>query len=179
MRSFSLTFLAGSVLALNLMAEPNGPNAFQQTTTTGIIGLVSGQTARLSVLNLNPVVTSTNGNAAPANCNVELQFFGPGGSAVGPNKIVTNFAPQSAVFLDGDRNSLNPPGVAATLRGEIRGVVTVNPTPTPVGSPAAVGNCAVMVTLEIIDNTTQSTVALTTATHTSGPVTLGPSFMRD
>ena len=28
----------------------------QTTTTTGMIGLVNGQTARLSVLNLNPVV---------------------------------------------------------------------------------------------------------------------------
>lgn len=154
---------------------PVATGGLQTTTTTGMIGLVSGQTARLSVLNLNPVVSDP-AVTAPANCNVELQFFDVAGHAVGASKVVTNFAPQTAVILDADRQTLNPPGVTATLRGQIRGVVTVNP-PLPVAFPGP-GFCTVMVTLEIIDNTTQSTVALTTATHTSGPVTLGPSFMR-
>jgi hypothetical protein len=141
----------------------------QTTTTTGMIGLVNGQTARLSVLNLNPVVTTT---PVPVNCNVQLQFFDSAGAAVGASKVVTNFAPQSAVLLDADRLALNPPGVTATLRGEIRGVVTVNP-PLPTAFPGP-GNCSVMVTLEIIDNTTASTVALTTQTYTMGPHILVP-----
>lgn len=137
------------------------------TTTTGMVGLVNGQTARLSVLNLNPAITPSNGAPVPANCNVELQFFDSAGNAVGPSKVVTDFVPQSATILDADRLTLNPPGVAATLRAQIRGVVTVNP-PLPTAIPGP-GNCSVMVTLEIIDNATQSTVALTTQTHTTGP----------
>lgn len=153
---------------------PVAIGGIQTTTTTGMIGLISGQTARLSVLNLNPVVTSPS-TTAPANCNLELKFFDAGGNAVGPSKVVTNFAPQTAVIFDADRQTLNPPGVTATIRGQIRGVVTVNP-PLPVAFPGP-GFCSVMVTLEIIDNTTQSTVALTTATHSTG-ISVLPAMLR-
>ena len=130
-----------------------------------MIGLVNGQTARVSVLNLNPVVTPSSGGSSTANCNVELQFFDAGGTAVGPSKVTLNFAPQSAVSLDADRLTLNPPGLTATLRAQVRGVVRVNP-PFPTALPGP-GNCRVMVTLEIIDNTTQGTVALTAQTATT------------
>ena len=167
-RSISSALFVCSLFALPMCAQtaPIVP-AVQTTTTTGMIGLITGQTARLSVLNLNPVNLSASPVAIP-NCNIELKFFDAGGGAVGPSKVFTNFAPQSAVILDADRISLNPPGVAATVRGQIRGVVTVNP-PLPTAFPGP-GNCNVMVTLEIIDNATQSTVSLTTATHTSGPL---------
>ena len=166
--SISSTLLVCSLLASPVWAQTAPIKGGVQTiTTTGMIGLVNGQAARLSVLNLNPTVTASGSAAAPANCNIELKFFDAGGGAVGPSKVVTNFAPQSAAILDADRLTLNPPGVAATLRGQIRGVVTVNP-PLPVAFPGP-GNCIVMVTLEIIDNTTQSTVALTTETHTTAP----------
>jgi hypothetical protein len=167
-RSLYFALLICSLLALPVSAQTTPiVGGIQTVTTTGMIGLVNGQTARLSVLNLNPTVPASDGAAAPVNCNVELKFFDAGGTAVGPNKVVTNFAPQSAAILDADRLMLNPPGVAATLRGQIRGVVTVNP-PLPTAIPGP-GNCSVMVTLEIIDNTTGSTIALTTATHTTGP----------
>ena len=169
-RPFFPAVFISSLVALPVTAQTAPIVGWIETTaTTGMIGLVNGQTAQLSVLNLNPVVTTT---PAPANCNVQLQFFDSVGAAVGPSKVVTNFAPQSAVFLDADRLTLNPPGVSATLRGEIRGVVTVNP-PLPTAIPGP-GNCNVMVTLEIIDNTTGSTVALTTQTYTTGPHVLVP-----
>lgn len=166
--SISSILAAGSFFAIALAAQPAEPRDSHQAgqlsvTTTAVVGLVTGQTARLSVLNLNPVVT---GPAAtgPANCNVELQFFDVAGNAVGANKIVTNFAPQTAIVFDADRITLNPPGVTATIRGQIRGVVTVNPV-LPVAAPGP-GFCTVLVTLEIIDNATQSTVSLTTETRT-------------
>ena len=176
-RSIYSLLLAGSVFSFTLSAQPKASSApaFQQVTTTGMIGLITGQTARLSVLNLNPVVTDP-AATAPAACNIELQFFDAGGHAVGANRVVTNFAPQTATILDADRITVNPPGVAATVRGQIRGVVTVNP-PLPTAFPGP-GFCTVMVTLEIIDNATQSTVSLTTATHTSGPPTPAAFFTR-
>ena len=167
-RSILSTLFVFSLPVLPISAQ-TAPivGGIQTTTTTGMIGLVNGQTAQLSVLNLNPAVSASNGAPVPANCNVELRFLNAVGTAVGPSKVVTNFAPQSAVILDADRLDLNPPGVAATLRAQIRGVVTVNP-PLPTAIPGP-GNCSVMVTLEIIDNATQSTVALTTQTYTTGP----------
>jgi hypothetical protein len=175
-RSLFFALWFSPLLALPVAAQ-TAPivGAIQTVTTTGMIGLINGQTARLSVLNLNPAVPASDGSAAPANCNVELKFFDAGGTAVGPSNVLTNFAPQSAVILDADRLVLNPPGVAATLRGQIRGAVTVNP-PLPTASPGP-GNCSVMVTLEIIDNATQSTIALTTATHTTGPGVPMPSIV--
>lgn len=53
-------------------------------------------------------------------------------------------------------------------RAEIRGVVVVNPAPNPIGSPFPTGFCSVMVTLEIIDASTGSTVALTSDTRVVG-----------
>jgi hypothetical protein len=124
-RPFFPAVFISSLVALPVTAQTAPIVGWIETTaTTGMIGLVNGQTAQLSVLNLKPVVTAT---PAPANCNVQLEFFDSVGAAVGPSKVVTNFAPQSAVFLDADRLTLNPSGVSAAPRGQIRGVVTVNP----------------------------------------------------
>lgn len=174
-RSISPFFIAGSFLAFNLAAQSAEPRDSHQAitptvTTTAVVGLVSNQTAKLSVLNLNPVISGP-AASGPAACNVQLQFFDVAGNAVGPNRVVTNFAPQTTTVLDADRNTLNPPGVTATIRGQIRGVVTVNPA-LPVALPVAFpgpGFCTVLVTLEIIDNATQSTVSLTTETRTISP----------
>jgi hypothetical protein len=157
------------------MAQPSAPLpavipiSLQQTMTTGMVGFTLNQTARLSVLNLNPVPSTAN---AQPNCTVELQFFDSQNHSL-KQSVVPNFAPQTATSLDltvvpATAASLTPP------RAQVRGVVTVNPAPTPVMSPAAVGYCGVMVSLEIFDNTTGSTAALTTDTRViSGIMPLG------
>ena len=172
-RYFYRVALAGALFGMNLMAQPSSlvstaiPISIQQTMTTGMVGFTLNQTVRLNVLNLNPVpATATN---APANCNVELQFFDSQNHSL-KQSVFPDFAPQTAVSLD----LTAPPQTFASLtpptlpRLQVRGAVTVNPTPTPVMSPAAVGYCSVMVSLEIFDNTTGSTVALTTDTRMIG-----------
>jgi hypothetical protein len=159
------TVVAGALFATELMAQPEMPVipvSFQQDTTTGMIGFTLNQTARLSVLNLNAVPATAN---APANCTVELQFFDPQNNVLG-QKTVPNFAPQTATWLDLDRKSVT---AQTAPRAQIRGVVIVNPTPSAASaSPVAVGFCTVAVTLEIFDNTTGSTVAMTSETHSTG-----------
>jgi hypothetical protein len=139
------------------------PIVFQQSLTTGMVGFTLNQTARLNVLNLNPVSTTTT-TTAPTNCTVELQFFDDKGSLV-KQSVVPNFAPGTATSSDLTRASVTS---ETASRAEIRGVVVVNPTPSPVASPAAVGYCSVMTTLEIFDSTTGSTVALTSDTRATG-----------
>jgi hypothetical protein len=145
-----------------LPSIPALPIVFQQSFTTGMLGFTANQTARLNVLNLNPVpATST---AQTTNCIVELQFF-DGKNNLLKQPVVSNLAPATATSLDLIRAAVTS---ETASRAEIRGVVVVNPTPTPVGSPAPTGYCSVMTTLEIFDDTTGSTVALTSDTRAAG-----------
>jgi hypothetical protein len=136
-----------------------------------MIGFTTNQTARLNVLNLNPAATST---PAPANCTVELRFFDPQNNLLS-QFVVPNFAPGTGTFLDLERAAVTS---QTTPRAEIRGVVVVNPAPTPVASPAPVGFCSVVVTLEIFDASTGSTVAFTSDTRAAAARFLVPSPAR-
>ena len=150
---------------------PTMPIFLQQTFTTGMVGFTNNQTARLNVLNLNPVASSTTTTTtAPANCTVELQFLDAKGNLV-KQSVAPNFAPGQATSFDLPRASLTS---ETAIHAEIRGVVVVNPAPTPVESPAPVGYCSVMTTLEIFDATTGSTVAFTSDTRAIGMTGLIP-----
>jgi hypothetical protein len=172
---YSLTLAGFFAFAAQSMAQPAViiESLIQPAVTTGMVGLTSNQTARLSVLNLNSI--SLTGVLAPTtapanNCTVELQFFD------GQNKslkqaLVPNFAPQTATTLDLTRAEIT---TQTANRAEIRGVVTVNPASTPVASPAIPGYCAVFTTLQIFDAATGSTIVLTSDTRVSntGPVVI-------
>jgi len=163
--------LAASFLATNLMAQSLPPVAIavplsaQETMTTGMVGITLSQTARLNVLNLNPVPVSTNLPALPANCNVEMQFVDTKNNVLKQN-TVANFAPQTATSLDLNAATTNISGPTAQ-RSQVRGVVSVNP-PTTSTTPSNPGRCSVAVTLEVFDNTSGSTVSLTTDVHVIG-----------
>lgn len=174
-RYFNWCACAGALLGMNLMAQtsvpaqPVIPVPVQQTMTTGMVGFTPNQTARLSVLNLNPVPATA---GAQPNCTVELQFFDSQDHSL-KQSVVPDFAPLTATSLD----LTAPPQTVASLtpptpaRLQVRGEVTVNPAPTPVMSPAPTGYCSVMVSLEIFDTTTGSTIALTTDARTIGTLT--------
>lgn len=154
--------LAQTTLPGGVLPGPS-PLFIQQTSTTGLVGFTTGQTARLNVFNLNAVPAANSTLPVGANCTVELQFFDRKGASVG-QIVVPNFAPGAATSLDLPRASVTS---ETAVRAEIRGAVTINPAPTPVESPAQVGNCIVFTTLEIID-ASGSTVALTSDTRPIG-----------
>lgn len=137
---------------------PSTPIVLQQSFTTGMVGFTTSQTARLNVLNLNTAST-----VATANCTVELQFFDDKNALV-KQTVVPNFAAGTATSSDLPRASVTSETAA---RAQIRGVVVVNPSPSPVASPAAVGYCSVFTTLEVFDSA-GSTVALTSDTRLVG-----------
>jgi len=173
-RSFGIALAAILILGAPSMAQvvsvgpslPAIPTVFQQSFTTGMTGLTSNQTARLNVLNLNGVPAAN--ATAPANCNVQLQFFDAKNNSLGQT-TVTGFAPQTAASFDLPRTAVTP---AAPGRVEIRGVVTVNPASSTTAPATAPGYCSVKTTLEIFDDTTGSTVVLTSDTSPAGIVTL-------
>jgi hypothetical protein len=133
----------------------------QQTFTTGMLGFTGGQTARLNVLNLNAVNTAA---ATQASCSVALQFFDAQNNPL-KSETFSNIAPQTAASLDLANTAATP---AIGHRSEIRGVVVVNPTTVTVGTTALTDFCNVVTTLEIFDNTSGATVALTSDTRAVG-----------
>jgi hypothetical protein len=142
-------------------------SVFQQNYTTGMVGFTTNQTARLNVLNLNPVSTTA---TTPATCSVGLQFFD------GQNKslkevVVTNLAPHTATSLDLRRMEVTS---QTGLRAEIRGMVVMNPTAATAGAPTSISFCNVITTLEIIDDLTGGTVALTSDTRALGSLLAYP-----
>jgi hypothetical protein len=173
-RSFGIALAAILILGAPLMAQvvttvpslPAVPTLFSQSFTTGMVGLTTNQTARLNVLNLNPIPAAT--ATAPANCNVELQFYDGKNNSLGQT-TVTSFAPQTAASFDLKGEAV---ATAAPARVEIRGVVTVNPAIPTTSSAATPGYCSVKTTLEIFDDTTGSTVVLTSDTGAAGIVAL-------
>jgi hypothetical protein len=141
----------------------------QQTLTTGMIGFTTNQTARLTVLNLNSTTsvasTTTGTPASTPGCTVQLQFF-DGQNNMLKSVVVTNFAPQTATTLDLKRTEVT---TQTGLRAEIRGMVTVNPTSATAESTTAAGYCTVFPTLQIFDETTGSTITLTSDTRSIVP----------
>jgi hypothetical protein len=147
---------------------PVTPIFLPQSFTTGMVGFTTNQTARLNVLNLNSNPASTTVTQIP-NCTVELQFFDDKNNLV-KQTVVPNFAPGTATSLDLPRASVTS---ETSARAEIRGVVVVNPSPTPIASPVATGYCNVFTTLEILD-ANSVTVALTSDTRAVGLPTVVP-----
>jgi hypothetical protein len=166
-KSVAMKYLCVFAFAAPLLAQPitlpggsiPTPIVLQQTYTTGMVGFTTNQTARLNVFNSNPIPAASSSStttAQPAPCTVELQFYDSKGTLVGQS-VVPAFAPAASTLLDLTRAAVTP---ETAVRAEIRGVVVINPAPTPVGSPAPVGNCSVLATLEIFD-ASGSTVAFT------------------
>ena len=132
--------------------------------TTGIVGVTSTQTARLNVLNLQPVIPGVAAVACPAT----LEFYDDTGAQL-KQLAVTNISPATAASL-----VFKPtvPSTAAGARALIRAVVftpstaIMNPgtgsTPTPMPFMPVRAGCSVMASLEIIDDATGATHTFTT-----------------
>jgi hypothetical protein len=132
------------------------------TLTTGIVGVTSTQTARLNVLNLEPVIPGVTAVACPAT----LEFYDDTGALL-KQSAVTNISPASAASL-----VFKPavPSTAVNARAQIRAVVftpstaVANPLSGAASTtviPVGIG-CSVMASLEIIDDSTGVTSIFTT-----------------
>ena len=129
-------------------------------STTGIVGVTSTQTARLNVLNLQPVIPGVTAII----CAATLEFYDDSGVLL-KQLAVTNISPATAANL-----VFKPavPSTTANARAQIRAVVvtpsiSVNPgTEQPTPTMPAIRACNVMASLEIIDDATGATHTLTT-----------------
>ncbi len=136
------------------------------TVTSGMVGVNSGQSVRLNVLNLQPVVTGVTAVVCPAT----LEIYNDSGAQLTQMQI-TDIPPANAANL-----VYKPvvPATPANARVEIRAVV-VTPTPTAIpvatpGSPivmATVTACSLMPSLEITNDANGSTQVVTTDFRTT------------
>jgi hypothetical protein len=129
--------------------------------TTAIVGVTASQTARLNVLNLQPVIPGVTAILCPAT----LEFYDDSGAQL-KQLVVTNISPATAASL-----VFKPtvPSTSTTARAQIRGVVfTPASVTTTTGGPGTVSffpislGCNLMTSLEIIDDATGATHFLTT-----------------
>ena len=121
--------------------------------TTGIVGVTSTQTARLNVLNLQPVVPGVTAVLCPAT----LEFYDDAGTQL-KQVAVTNISPATATAL-----VFKPVVPSTATRAQIRAVVfTPADTVTgPIFMQVRPG-CNVMASLEIIDDATGATHTVVT-----------------
>ncbi len=154
--------LAGLILAgshFGAQAQTNSVSIAGTTSTTGIVGVTSTQTARLNVLNLQPVIPGVTAIICPAT----LEFYDDTGALL-KQLAVTNISPATAANL-----VFKPPVPSTAARAQIRAVVVtpsnfvVNPGTEPPTPTLPVGrSCNVMAWLEIIDDSTGATHTITT-----------------
>ena len=159
--TFHKSALAGLLLmgAQVLAAQTISTGVRGSTVTTGIVGVTSTQTARLNVLNLQPVIPGVAAVACPAT----LEFYDETGALL-KQLALTNISPANAASL-----AFKPPvpSASASARAQIRAVV-FTPASAATTIPPGVsvvpinGGCNVMPSLEIVDDLTGVTHAFTT-----------------
>jgi hypothetical protein len=166
-------FIAGCALivacvtftAVRAGAQPAIMIASPQFVTFGMVGLGTGQTARLNAFALplgGPII-------AGASCQVTFDFYNEAGKSV--KSGTATVAQGAAVHFDMLRTEVD----SLAGRGEIRGTVRtafVNPSAVPTPTPGTPGTpltpitpvygfCSVLPTLEIFDSLSgQTTVML-------------------
>jgi len=137
-----------ALAAVGLFAQSDPVVPAQETRTSGMIGVVEGQAARLNVLNPG-VALPAPGVACPAS----LEFWDGQGLLL-KSVTVTVAAGKSAyldLFADKDLALL---GVA---RREIRAMISLPPVPATAATTAVPTACKLIGTLEILDELTGKT----------------------
>jgi hypothetical protein len=147
MQQFFKCALAG-VFALGAVFAQTTTTTTSQTITTGIVGLSVNQSARINILNLNP------NTGTPVVCSADVQFVNAVGDTL-KRASIANIDPGKEAEVTLDR--LDVPDQAMP-RINLRGVVT---TPSAAATPAPAA-CSVLVTLEIIDDSTARTDVVVT-----------------
>ena len=124
------------------------------TFSFGMIGIGTGQTARLNVVNLVRTAPPVAISIAQVPCKVELDFYDGQGKLI-QQKTVANLGFGQADFLDLVRSQLN----STLAHVDVSAVVKVGSTQSYF--------CNVNATLEVFDNVTGATTAILSSVSSS------------
>lgn len=162
MRSLLMCVLAGCLLPawpMAAQAVSTPTPVFQETLTTGMIGITAAQTAQLNVLNSSEATTLT-----VAGCVVQLAFYDAQGHLLKQGAAV-NLTPGTATSFSLGRGDVTSPS-ATTLRLSVRGQVSTVAAPTAAANPVAIlSSCTLFTSLEVYETTTGITQVFTTDTR--------------
>jgi hypothetical protein len=150
----ALVMACAAFLTVRAGAQPAILASNPQYVTFGMVGLGSGQTARLNALALpvgGPII-------AGASCQVTFDFYDATGKSLGTSTATV--AQGAAVHDDLAGTSAD----RAEIRGTVRAALVTSPA---AGTPVS-GSCPVLPTMEIFDTSTgQTTVMLQQTTALS------------
>jgi hypothetical protein len=151
-----------ALAAAGLYAQTTPNEPVQETRTSGIVGIVQGQTARLNAL--NPGVASP---LMGVPCSGLLTFLDDGGKLLKSKTVTLAPGASSPIELD----SVIDLALAVDQRREIRATITIPPVLPPSGSTTAVAPvCKLIGTLEIFNTIDGHTlVTLGTVHMVPGP----------
>jgi hypothetical protein len=160
---------AAAGLFVQPMPAQSTPTPVSPTRTSGMIGIVDGQFARVNAL--NP------GVAAPATavtCTATLEFVDGAGTLLKSKTV--SVAPGKSMYLDifGDVDLM----LAGLDRREIRAVITMPlAVPASAASPTNAATCKLIGTLELVDEPSGRTQEVLGVVHPvpPAPVPTNPS----
>jgi hypothetical protein len=127
--------------------------------TTAMVGIATGETARLNLLNPAPIATATGTAVA---CTATVTYFDGSGTPRKTAKV--SVAPGTSQFVD--LRSDSDLSLAAATRLEIRAAVAIPNIPPPTASTSSTAGtpstpiCTLVSTLEIFDQITLRTQAV-------------------
>lgn len=138
----------------------------QQIETTGMVGIASGQTAQLNLL--NPGIQAP---ALGVMCPATVSFWDSAGKQL-KSATLTVIPGQSQSFAIKSDTDLN---LATGARTEIRAVIAQPPiSPSATTGPAAAAVCKVVPTLEIVDTASGRTLVILGHTTTIPSILASP-----
>jgi hypothetical protein len=137
-----------AVASVGLFAQSTPVVTAEEPRTSGMIGLVDGQAARLNVL--NPAVAAS---AVGPGCIASLEFWD--GQALLLKSLTVNVGAGKSAYLDlfGDKDL----ALAGIVRREIRGTISLPPVPATAPTTTAPSVCKLIGSLEILDESTGKT----------------------
>jgi hypothetical protein len=157
----TLLLIHGNAIAQERLA-PTIPVLPSPTFSFGMIGIGTGQTARLNVVNLVRTPSPVAISIAQVPCKVELDLYDSQGKLI-KQKTVANLGFGQADFLDLLRSELN----TTAAHVDVSGVVKVASTQSFF--------CNVSPTLEVFDNVTGATTAILASPNSSSALVF-PAF---
>ena len=159
MFSFAQRISVFALAAVGLYAQTATPAPTQEVSTFGMIGVASGQTARVNVL--NPGILAP---AVGVLCSAQLTFWDAEGKELKTTSVTV--APGTSASFDAVSDA--DLAIAANGRKEIRATIAIPITVPPPPSTAAATvakPCALIGTLEIFDTLSGRTLVSLGAPH--------------
>jgi hypothetical protein len=137
-----------AIAAVGLFAQSTPVIPAEEPRTSGMVGLVDGQAARLNVL--NPAVAAS---AVGPGCIASLEFWDGQGLLL--KSLTVNVGAGKSAYLDlfGDKDLT----LAGIVRREIRATISLPPVPTTAAATTVPTACKLIGTLEILDESTGKT----------------------